>query len=295
MSRTLRTVVLIAILVALVGVAMIGNRSRLARELATAHEVVTLNSGTFSYRMAGSFLRDSHPSGAPLADIVQQTPLDIMKYQVSAKDYARCVADHACARTFKGRVNQPDQPVTGVSFNDALAYARWLSQHTGYVWRLPTDPEWVYSAGVRFVDDDLGTAADAADPSRRWLLKYARDTARKPQLASTVVAQRGTFGDNGLGLFDQSGNVWEWTSTCFTRSSLDQDGGVTSTDTVNCGVRVVEGRHRTYMSDFVQDAKSGGCAVGKPPEFLGFRLVREEPPQHSFDRLRVWLFSAINV
>ena len=45
--------------------------------------------------------------------------------------------------------------------------------------------------------------------------------------------------------------------------------------TENCGVRVVEGRHRTYVSDFIRDARGGGCAVGAPPSNLGFRLVRE--------------------
>ena len=39
---------------------------------------------------------------------------------------------------------------------------------------------------------------------------------------------------------------------------------------------MLEGLHRAYMSNFVRDGKSGGCAVGTPPEHLGFRLVREE-------------------
>jgi hypothetical protein len=40
-------------------------------------------------------------------------------------------------------------------------------------------------------------------------------------------------------------------------------------------VRVVEGEHRTYVTDFIRDARAGGCAVGKPPAHLGVRLVRE--------------------
>ena len=44
------------------------------------------------------------------------------------------------------------------------------------------------------------------------------------------------------------------------------------------GVRVLEGLHRAYMSNFVRDGKSGGCAVGTPPEHLGFRLVRDDSP-----------------
>ena len=46
----------------------------------------------------------------------------------------------------------------------------------------------------------------------------------------------------------------------------------------NCGVRVVEGQHRAYVTDFIRDARAGGCAVGVPPDNLGFRLVREPLP-----------------
>jgi hypothetical protein len=46
--------------------------------------------------------------------------------------------------------------------------------------------------------------------------------------------------------------------------------------TPNCGVRVVEGRHRTHMTDFIRDPQTGGCSVGTPPANLGFRPVRED-------------------
>jgi hypothetical protein len=41
-------------------------------------------------------------------------------------------------------------------------------------------------------------------------------------------------------------------------------------------VRVVEGQHRAYVTDFICDAKAGGCAVRVRPDNLGFRLVREQ-------------------
>ena len=44
---------------------------------------------------------------------------------------------------------------------------------------------------------------------------------------------------------------------------------------INCGVRVVQGAHRTYMTDFIRDPRTGGCAAGVPPANLGFRLVVE--------------------
>jgi formylglycine-generating enzyme required for sulfatase activity len=70
------------------------------------------------------------------------------------------------------------------------------------------------------------------------------------------------------------GNVWEWTSTCHSRTRLDAAGGVLSR-IESCGVRLLEGRHRMPMSQFVQDARGGGCSMGVPPDNIGFRLVRE--------------------
>jgi Sulfatase-modifying factor enzyme 1 len=70
-----------------------------------------------------------------------------------------------------------------------------------------------------------------------------------------------------------AGNVWEWTDSCFVRTRLDAQNEVLS-DVVNCGVRLVEGRHRTFVPEFIRDARAGGCAAGTPPSNLGFRLVR---------------------
>ena len=83
----------------------------------------------------------------------------------------------------------------------------------------------------------------------------------------------GSFGANSKGLADVAGNVWEWTNSCFLRVSLDGDAERVAN--VNCGVRVVEGAPRTYMTDFIRDPKVGGCAAGVPPSNLGFRLVVE--------------------
>jgi formylglycine-generating enzyme required for sulfatase activity len=83
----------------------------------------------------------------------------------------------------------------------------------------------------------------------------------------------GSFGQNSNGLLDVGGNVWEWTETCFIRATLD-DGPMRVTSS-NCGVRVVQGAHRTYMTDFIRDPRTGGCAAGVPPANLGFRLVVE--------------------
>ena len=72
--------------------------------------------------------------------------------------------------------------------------------------------------------------------------------------------------------------------SCFVRRVLDDAGKVVS-NSPNCGVRVVEGQHRAYVTDFIRDAKAGGCAVGVPPDNLGFRLVVERDKWPGVQRL----------
>jgi hypothetical protein len=99
-----------------------------------------------------------------------------------------------------------------------------------------------------------------------------------PHISSSVSPPRSSmFGKTwGQTKWIAGGNVWEWTNTCFIRQSLDAKGKSAGASTANCGVRVVEGEHRTYVTVFVRDAKGGGCDVGKPPSNLGFRLVPED-------------------
>jgi formylglycine-generating enzyme required for sulfatase activity len=237
-----------------------------------AIEMVTLASGDVSYRAAGDFSRAGRPANAPLRAVPIDKSLNIMVRQVTAAEYARCSAAGACPR-LPTSDSSSDRPVVGVSWRDATAYAAWLSRETGERFRLPTDREWAYAAGSRYHDDVL-PESDANDPSRRWLARYEAESERgRP--ADAAPQPIGTFGANEHGLLDVGGNVWEWTDSCFVRGAIETDGEVRAT-LVNCGVRVVEGAHRTFVSDFIRDARAGGCAVGTPPSNLGFRLVRED-------------------
>jgi formylglycine-generating enzyme required for sulfatase activity len=236
---------------------------------------VTIAPQDFSYRVAGDYTRGGVPANGPLLRTRLKAPLIIMKTQVSAADFALCVRDSAC-NPLANHMAAPDLPAVGVSWEDASAYAGWLSAKTGQVWRLPSDAEWALAAGSRFTDDAIETA-EGGDFSRRWIAKYEKESARE-RAADRTPQPIGTFGENENGLVDLSGNVWEWTDTCFTRQSLDDSSTPTGKPTVNCGIRVVEGQHRTYVSNFIRDARAGGCAVGAPPSNLGFRLVREVNP-----------------
>lgn len=235
---------------------------------------VAVKPGSFDFRMPGEFLKANWPVDAPMRKTTFRRGFDMMKYQVSAADYDSCVADGACVAPEGGGPASADVPVTGVSYRDATAYAAWLSARTGESWRLPTDEEWAFAAAERLKDDALDLPQDTANPAKRWLARYGAEAAGEPR--DGEVRPLGHFGQNSKGLADIAGNVWDWTTTCYVRATVDGKGTVT-TSTENCGVRVLGGRHRSYMSNFIRDGKSGGCAAGMAPDNLGIRLIRDRP------------------
>jgi len=123
--------------------------------------------------------------------------------------------------------SQDDQhPVTCVSWNDAMAFCRWLSEKEGVRYRLPTEAEWEYAcrAGARtpYCGGDepdsvyaYGNVADAALHA-----DHPEDVIRQRVLAlepgqgdgHVYTAPVGSLKPNAWGLHDVHGNVWEWCS-----------------------------------------------------------------------------------
>jgi formylglycine-generating enzyme required for sulfatase activity len=108
-------------------------------------------------------------------------------------------------------------PVVNVSWNDAVAFAKWLGRKEGKTYRLPTEAEWEYAcrAGTMtryFPGDDaealaeVGNVADATTrekhPDWTWTIA-ARD-------GFVYTAPVGRYHPNAWGLHDMHGNVWEW-------------------------------------------------------------------------------------
>ena len=250
----------------------------LAAPRVAAPDLVELRPGALRYRPSGEFTRQGQPVTAPFVTVTVNRGLAVMKHQVTAADYRRCVEAHACSMANRGATANrdaatSDRPVVKVSWQDAHAYASWLSRETRTDFRLPTDGEWAYAAASRFNDDTMPESLEGSDPGQRALAIYDRN-ANREEAIDKAPRPIGSFGANENGLLDMAGNVWEWTDTCFMRNALDRQGEVATT-VVNCGVRVVEGRHRTYMTNFIRDARAGGCAGGTPPSNLGFRLVHD--------------------
>jgi formylglycine-generating enzyme required for sulfatase activity len=104
-------------------------------------------------------------------------------------------------------------PVEGVSWDDAREFTRRLSRLTGLKWRLPTEAEWEYAArgGGRKLK-----FAGTSDEQR--LDDFAWHEGNSDDMTHPVGAKK----PNGLGLYDMSGNVWEWVRDRYDRDYFRQ-------------------------------------------------------------------------
>ena len=243
-----------------------------------APAVIAIQPKPFQYQPAGEFTREGEPVDEPTRTVQLNRPVVIMVHQVTAADYQLCVQDHACPLVTEVGESS-DRPAVKVSWHDAVAYAAWLSDKLGASYRLPTDEEWAFAAGGRF-SGDVPRVPSGLSPAQRWLVGYELEAGGNAAVDSEPHSI-GAFGTNENGVVDLAGNVWEWTTTCFTHHILDPnilDPTGADAPIVNCGVRVAEGRHRAYLPDFIRDPRGGGCSSGLPPKNLGFRLIRESNP-----------------
>ena len=149
----------------------------------------------------------------------------------------------------------PDQPVVGITWDEAASYAAWLSAEVGGAWRLPTEAEWERAARGGF--DQAATPWGDSLP--------AGEVPDGPLLAPWPVG-RGT--PNGYGLCDMGTIVHEWCADWYTQAAILTDERAPARRASRGG----SWRHRVRWSP--PSARSS-----LPPGFRyaddGFRVLRE--------------------
>jgi formylglycine-generating enzyme required for sulfatase activity len=172
-------------------------------------------------------------------------------------------------------------PVACVSWDDAAAYAAWLSAKSGYVYRLPSSAEWEY--GARAGSDaelpwgETAAAAcaeanvadySAAERFPGWNVFPCTDNF-------VYTAPVGSFKANAFGLHDLLGNVFEWVQDCWHDDYSDAPADGSARVEAGCSERELRGGSWFSIPRYVNATYRNRFEHGYRSSSIGFRVVRE--------------------
>jgi formylglycine-generating enzyme required for sulfatase activity len=218
---------------------------------------------------AGSFQMGSPPTEPgrtgnedPLHEVTLPA-FAIGQTEITFDEWDACVAGGGC-----NGYEPPDrgygkglQPVIGVSWEDANAYARWLSGKTGRAYRLPTEAEWEY-------------AARAGTTTAYWWGDYF-DTAIAPTNAPVAV---NTLAENPFGLKGMLGNAREWVEDCYINNYTTAPTDGSAQRSGDCGRRVLRGGAWGRDADDHRAANRARIDRTVRDKVFGFRVVTTDLP-----------------
>ena len=197
-------------------------------------EMVEIRAGRFwmGCEPGRVFFDDEYPA----REVRLESGFALAKRETTFAEWDACLSRGGCngyrPNDYYGR-GPGDRPVIDVSWNDARAYAAWLSLETGRSYRLPSEAEWEYAARA------------GATTAYSWGNEIGQNRANcgecgtRRDIPWTLPA--GSFASNAWGLHDMHGNVWEWVQDCWNSSyaGAPSDGRPWLEDA--CEVRVIRG------------------------------------------------------
>jgi formylglycine-generating enzyme required for sulfatase activity len=190
--------------------------------------------------------------------------------------------DHRYSWRFTGFPQTDEHPVVNVSWHDAVAFCRWLTELEKTTYRLPTEAEWEYACRGRSTtaycngDDpekviEVGNIMDAGGKE-----KFPDRIAVAGRDGSVFTAPVGSYRANAFGLHDMHGNVWEWCADWFgAPTGLAQVDPVGPADGKD---KVVRGGDWYHDWSFARSAQRFPIYPTLCRRHAGFRVVREVSP-----------------
>ncbi len=222
-------------------------------------------------------------------EVTISKPFAIGKYQVTNAQYRLFRPQHNSGNyafrpqhgsgKYEGlSLNDDEQPVVRVSWQDAAAYCAWLSEQTGKSYRLATEAEWEYAcragtATSRYWGDDPDQAcqyANVHDLTSKRRFSDLTWTNHNCDNGYAVTAPVGQFKPNAFGLYDMLGNVWEFTCSAWAKPYDGREKVCSNSDSGVC-------RGGSWKNDpsNVRAANRSSC-TGGPYDSKGFRIVGED-------------------
>ena len=170
-------------------------------------------------------------------------------------------------------------PVINVSWSDATAYTEWVTEQTGYQYRLPTEKEWEYAA--RAGTETSRYWGNDPDEACRYANVYDNTSKEENRLSWTnhnctdgyaQTAPVGRLEPNAFGLFDMMGNVWEWTCSEYHSQYNGQENSCMSLESGS--ILALRGGSWYNRPMFVRAANRNRSSHGGRGVNVGFRLAR---------------------
>lgn len=193
------------------------------------------------------------------------------KYEVTFEEYDRFAIATGRRLAEDQGWGRGHRPAINVSWDDAKAYAEWLSKQTSTRYRLPTESEWEYAARSGAKQEAWAGTSEASQ-----LGEYAVFSEN----SGNRTAEVGTKTKNGFGLYDLSGNVWEWVEDCAhsTYDGAPQDGSAwLKTNGGDCGQRVFRGGSWYDVPVYLRPSYRFRNSADYRNYNIGFRLAQDLP------------------
>ncbi len=209
---------------------------------------------------------------APLHKVVISHPFRMSITEITNAQYELFCPEHRKMRGANGLSNVDDDAVTHVSYHDAVAFCKWLSDREKKNYRLPTEAEWEYAC--RAGTYTLFSTGDYLPGKFQRNQTIARDFA----FVSLQVAQNAP---NAFGVYDMHGNVEEW--------CLDWYAPYVAQDQINPAgpsdgeFRVTRGGSHHTPEKYLRSANRMAMIPEDKHSQTGFRIVECDYELNNFD------------